>query len=101
METPIISGKPVSPTLQGNFNVQYMQKGRYLTGPGYKSWVDYWVPFSGSYGIHDAPWQRYNRFYKDSKSYTWAGSHGCVNVMPSVMPHVYAALYHGSPVTVY
>ena len=101
VETPIISGKPVSPTLQGNFNVQYMEKGRYLTGPGYKSWVDYWVPFSGSYGIHDAPWQRYNRFYKDSKSYTWAGSHGCVNVMPSVMPRVYAALYQGNPVTVY
>ena len=99
--TPIISGKPSTPTVRGNFYVQGMTKGTYLTGPTWRSWVDYWVPFYGDYGIHDAPWQYRDNFYKDSESYTWVGSHGCVNVLPSVMPRVYDALYTGSAVTVY
>lgn len=101
VETPIISGKPSSPTVMGNFSVQEMAQGTYLIGPTWKSWVDYWISFSGGYGIHDASWQYSNNFYYNSRSYTWVGSHGCVNVLPSVMPRVYDALYTGSAVTVY
>ena len=101
VSTPVISGKPSTPTVRGNFSVQGMTRGTYLTGPTWKSWVNYWVPFYAGYGLHDAPWQNRNNFYMDSQAYTWTGSHGCVNILPSVMPRVYEALYPGSAVTVY
>ncbi|MDD7593031.1 MAG: L,D-transpeptidase family protein [Peptoniphilaceae bacterium] len=100
-ETAVITGKPGTRTIRGNFYVQGKQRDRYLTGPDWKSWVNYWVQFSGNYGIHDASWQRGRNFYYDSEAYTWTGSHGCVNVYPGDMPTVYRLVNVGTPVTVY
>ncbi len=101
LQTAIISGKPKTPTVRGNFSVQYMERDTYLKGPTWNSHVEYWVPFYGGYGIHDAPWQSSYNFYRDSGANTWVGSHGCVNVPSSVMPRVYQLLYTGTPVIVY
>ncbi|EGV08699.1 L,D-transpeptidase catalytic domain protein [Parvimonas sp. oral taxon 393 str. F0440] len=96
----IVSGKPVSPTVRGNFRVLSKEYSRILRGPGYASWVQYWMPFHGSYGIHDANWQPYSAF-SNSNYYRWGGSHGCVNVHPSKMGYIYSNSYVGMRVIVY
>ncbi len=101
LNTPIISGKPSSPTIRGNFAIQGKATNKTLVGPDYRSPVKYWLPFSGSYGIHDASWQRSRNFYKDSSSYRRVGSHGCVNILPSVMPKIFNNIFVGASVTVY
>ena len=42
----------------------------------YETPVTYWMPFNGGIGFHDATWQDY--FGGDR--YTYAGSHGCINM---------------------
>ena len=42
----------------------------------YETEVTYWMPFNGGIGFHDAVWQDY--FGGDR--YTYAGSHGCINM---------------------
>ncbi|MDD7542699.1 MAG: L,D-transpeptidase, partial [Peptoniphilaceae bacterium] len=101
LSIPIVSGKPDTPTIKGEFRIYSKERNRYLEGPGYKSWVNYWAPFSGDYGIHDASWQPASIFYKDSRAYTWRGSKGCVNVHPSRMAEVFRNISVGTPVTVY
>ena len=98
--TPVITGKPSTPTVIGNFYIYSKETDRELVGPTWQSWVDYWVPFYGGYGIHDASWQDYYSFYLDSDTYLYSGSHGCVNVRPDVMWRVYQSVYVGMPVTV-
>ena len=45
--------------------------------PDYKSHVNYWMPFLGNaYGLHDASWR--SRF--GGSIYSYAGSHGCINL---------------------
>lgn len=44
--------------------------------PDYESDVQYWMPFYGGYGFHDALWRSY--FGEDI--YQYDGSHGCVNL---------------------
>ena len=43
----IVSGKPSSPTVTGNFRILSKEYSRILRGPGYASWVQYWMPFDG------------------------------------------------------
>ncbi len=100
VETGIISGKPSTPTVTGIFRVQSKESSRYLVGPGYRSWVAYWIPFWGDYGIHDANWQ-YRRNFSNNNAYLYYGSHGCINVNPSVMGSVFYYTYIGMPVIVY
>ena len=96
----IVSGKPVSPTVIGNFRVLSKEYSRILRGPGYASWVQYWMPFYGDYGIHDANWQPSSAF-SNSNYYRWGGSHGCINVQPSEMGYIYSNSYVGMRVIVY
>lgn len=65
-------------TRLGYFYVYYKQYDTFLVGPGYKLHVDYWIPFDGGIGFHDAFWR--SEFGGDI--YKTNGSHGCVN-----MPH--------------
>ena len=96
----IVSGKPVSPTVIGNFRVLSKEYSRILRGPGYASWVQYWMPFYGDYGIYDANWQPSSAF-SNSNYYRWGGSHGCINVQPSEMGYIYSNSYVGMRVIVY
>ena len=63
---------------------------------GYESHVDYWMPFYGSYGLHDAKWR--GSFGGDI--YTYAGSHGCVNLPYSFAQKLYNAIDYWTPVLV-
>lgn len=100
METPIISGKPSTPTVTGFFSVTGMARNVVLRGDDYATPVSYWIQFYPSYGIHDAGWQSGGNFYMDSDANYYVGSHGCVNVPSWRMPQVWDCTYTGMPVTV-
>jgi lipoprotein-anchoring transpeptidase ErfK/SrfK len=70
----------------GSWRLQGKQTDRYLVGPGYKDYVQYWMPFDGDYGLHDASWQK---IPFGSAQYRSAGSHGCVHVPNDVMAWLY------------
>ena len=63
-------------TPTGVFQIYSRSYGTTLTGPGYASWVNFWMPFTGGYGLHDAGWR--SEFGGDI--YLTNGSHGCVNL---------------------
>lgn len=103
LSTSCVTGtKGIYDTPLGTYAVIYKAKGQYLNGfnadgTSYQSWVDYWIPFYGGYGIHDASWR--NDFGEDI--YTYSGSHGCVNVPPLVAPEIYDLVDVGTPVYVH
>ena len=98
--TPVITGKTSTPTVVGNFNIYMRTRNTTLRGADYASDVDYWMPFYGGYGIHDAPWQPSGAYYYNSSWYRQNGSHGCINTPPSAMPTVWSLSFVGMPVTV-
>lgn len=100
-ESPVIGGKPKTPTVVGDFRIENKVRNTYLTGPTWRSYVSYWIPFHrNAYGIHDASWQNQNNFYYGSDAYLWTGSHGCVNLPVSKAKKIYDNVYIGMPVTV-
>ena len=56
--------------------ITYKSQNATLRGPGYASFVYYWMPFNGGIGLHDATWR--SSFGGDI--YKTDGSHGCVNL---------------------
>ncbi len=78
LKTQVVTGrygKYDTPT--GMYRIGSKSRGIYLTGPGYRSYVNYWMPFIGNqYGFHDAGW----RSYFGGNIYLTNGSHGCVNL---------------------
>ena len=70
----------------GTWQVVGKETNRYLTGPGYRSYVHYWVPFWGSYGFHDSTWQK---MAYGSSGYRQHGSHGCVHLPMTAMKWFY------------
>ncbi len=62
--------------------------------------VDYWMPFNGECGMHDAYW-RSSEEYADPTYYLTAGSHGCVNTPYDAMEMVFETVEIGYPVIVY
>ena len=92
----------------GNYNSMDTPKGYWavnskaspctLVGPGYSSYVNYWMAFIGSgYGIHDASW----RSSFGGNIYKGNGSHGCINTPYANVKKMYAKVTIGTPVIVY
>lgn len=73
-------------TPTGSWTVQAKQRDRWLSGPGYRQFVRYWIPFNGDYGFHDAPWQT---MPFGSPGYVKHGSHGCVHLPMTVASWLY------------
>lgn len=62
--------------------------------PEYEQPVDYWMPFNGGIGFHDAAWQPYfggDRFYG-------GGSHGCINMPPYNAAILYDLIQYDVPI---
>lgn len=59
--------------------------------------VDFWLPFNGGCGIHNASWR--SEFGGDI--YKTNGSHGCVNTPYDAAQTIYNAMEIGDPVVVY
>lgn len=100
LTTPIVTGNPrkgnATPT--GTDRIWSREKDRYLTGETYRSKVNYWMPINWKgIGLHDATW----RSNFGGNLYLSSGSHGCINIPPSVMPGLFAETFNGMPVVVY
>lgn len=101
--TPITSGATGAgfPTITGQFAIYAKERSRYLNGRpygwDYNVYVDYWMPFSGGYGLHDADW----RSSFGGSDYYYGGSHGCVNMPKSAAAFLYNWADVGTPVWVH
>ncbi len=84
-------------TPDGAFYILFKQKDATLTGQGYSSPVNYWMPFYLGCGLHDATW----RSSFGGTIYLYNGSHGCINLPYSAAQQIYEAVYSGEPVFVY
>lgn len=84
-------------TPEGAFTLTYKQKDATLKGDGYATPVNYWMPFYGNYGMHDATW----RSSFGGNIYKTSGSHGCVNLPKSAAETIFNAIEKGYPVLVY
>ena len=63
----------------------------------YEAKVNYWMPFNGGIGFHDANW----RSSFGGEIYKTGGSHGCINLPPDRVPAFYEQVYKGMPVICY
>ncbi|MDO5041073.1 MAG: L,D-transpeptidase family protein [Peptoniphilus sp.] len=100
VDSDIVSGNPTegNGTPVGTGKIWSRETNRYLTGEGWNSHVDYWLPFNWSgCGIHDSSWR--SEYGKDI--YLSKGSHGCVNTPSELMKTFYDNTFHGMPVVVY
>lgn len=101
--TPITSGASGYGfgTPVGLFSIYGKERSRYLNGAqygwGYNVFVDYWMPFSGGVGLHDADW----RSSFGGQDYINGGSHGCVNMSKSAAAYLYGWATIGTPVWVH
>ena len=84
-------------TPAGIYSLNYKEKNATLKGEDYETKVNYWMPFNGGIGLHDALWR--SEFGKEI--YLQGGSHGCVNAPFEVAQSVFDNIKPGDPVIVY
>lgn len=100
VETPVVTGNVgagmASP--EGVFCLVGKQEDAVLTGEDYKTPVDYWMPFYGGVGIHDADTWRTSY---GGDIYQWSGSHGCINTPTAQAAVIYQNIEVGTPVICY
>lgn len=99
VSTPVVTGNNNSmDTPTGIFSVRNKARNVSLVGPGYVSFVEYWIAFIGSsYGIHDASW----RSSFGGSIYKGNGSHGCVNTPYDAEKKIYNKITVGTPVVIH
>ena len=100
LETDFVSGnmsKPGCMTPPGVFGLTYKTKNAVLRGADYQTPVNYWMPFNGNVGMHDATWRR--NF--GGTIYLTSGSHGCVNLPLHMAASIYEYVSTGFPVVCY
>ena len=105
-DTDCVSGLPANGrgTPTGVYQILYKDtdtdlKGQMLANGQYSyiSHVDYWMPFYNGCGFHDASW----RSSFGGTIYKYDGSHGCINLPPSIAPTFYNYVRTGMPVVVF
>lgn len=101
-----VSGKMTKDryTPSGIYLLDYKTKDRDLKGEklpngeySYVSHVDYWMPFYGGYGFHDASWR--SKF--GGTIYNYGGSHGCVNLPKSKAATLYDLIDKEVPIVIF
>lgn len=101
--TPVTSGASGYGfgTQTGLFSIYSKQRSRYLNGSqygwSYNVFVDYWMPFNGGAGFHDADW----RSSFGGQDYINGGSHGCVNMPKSSAAFLFGWVNIGTPVWIH
>lgn len=101
-ESDCVTGSPSSATPSGIYSVTYKDytyEGHQvqLVGENYASDVNFFIPFSGNVGLHDASW----RSSFGGSIYKTNGSHGCVNLPYEMAKAIYETVEKGMPVIVY
>lgn len=84
LSTPVTTGRTTHQTIRGTFKIYTKERDHLMKSPfadeDYELWVDYWMPFSGAYGIHDSCNDKNCWRTKFGwNDYKYGGSHGCVN----------------------
>ena len=97
VNSKVVTGKDSTPTREGYFEIFAKNRNRYLTGPGYKSYVNFFMPFDGGIGLHDASWR--DEF--GGEIYRQNGSHGCVNMPYDEVKTIYENVEVGTKVLVH
>lgn len=99
VETDIVTGNTSRHmgTPEGVNFVYNKQTNKVLRGRDYASFVKFWMPVKGNYGIHDASWR--SKF--GGTIYQTNGSHGCVNTPSEVMEELYEMVEMGTPVVMF
>ncbi|NLL80338.1 MAG: L,D-transpeptidase family protein [Clostridiales bacterium] len=84
-------------TPAGVFGLTYKERNATLRGANYATPVDYWMPFNGNIGMHDAGWRKSfgGNIYKTN------GSHGCINLPKDIAAQIYEKVEQGFPVVCY
>lgn len=99
LESDFVSGnvRKNHTTPPGIFGLSYKQRDAVLKGEGYASPVDFWMPFHGGIGFHDASW----RSSFGGSIYKTNGSHGCINMPYAKAEELYNLVYPNVPVICY
>lgn len=100
LETDFVSGnmsKSGYMTPPGVFGLTYKTRNAVLRGEDYETPVDYWMPFNGNVGMHDASW----RATFGGDIFLTRGSHGCINLPPTMAATIYDYVSTGFPVICY
>lgn len=102
LNSSVVTGMPPHDTYTGVYGITYKKRDDTLSGYNsngttYSSHVDYWMPFNGNQGLHDASW----RDSFGGSIYKTNGSHGCVNCPPSVAATLYKYVDANFPVIIY
>lgn len=99
VEGDVVTGNSSTNTLTpaGTYILNYKEKNATLKGENYASPVEFWMPFNGNIGIHDASWR--TEFGKNI--YLTNGSHGCVNSPYELAKTVFENIQAGTPIVCY
>ena len=99
VESPVVSGCVADGrfTPNGVYAVYEREEDCWLTGPTWFDYVEYWLAFYQSFGLHDASWR--SEFGGDI--YLYEGSHGCPNLPPELADDVYNNAPLGTKVILY
>lgn len=86
----------------GVYYLTYKTTDTYLRGYNddgskYSSYVNFWMPFNGDIGLHDAGWR--NEFGGDI--YLTNGSHGCINLPYNTAKIIYENINSNIPIILY
>ena len=99
VSSDFVSGKVAADhdTPTGAYFVNSRETNRTLRGEDYESFVNYWMPFNGGVGMHDATW----RSSFGGQIYLRGGSHGCINLPVSAAKTIYENIEVGDAVLVF
>lgn len=99
LESPCVTGNTTkgNGTPTGTFFLAYKERNATLEGEDYSSFVNYWMPFNGGIGFHDASWRK--EF--GGNIYIANGSHGCVNLPLDNAKILYQYISKSMPILVY
>lgn len=105
LSTPVTTGRTTHQTIRGTFKIYSKERDHLMKSPfedeDYELWVDYWMPFSGAYGIHDSCNSKNCWRTKFGwNDYKYGGSHGCVNTPYSAVQFLYGWTRIGTTVHV-
>lgn len=109
VSSPVVTGKPRTPSDTGLFAIYDISYTRDLVGPGYRSYVDIMMKYNRGEGLHDAEyhtcedggnhgWREASEF--GGNTYLTDGSHGCVNMPRDAVMEVSEYVTVGTPVLV-
>jgi len=98
LSSDVVTGAPWTATPPGTYRIMNKQRATVLVGPGYASYVEYWMPFTPQgHGFHDASWQP----WFGGNRWTYAGSHGCVNMPFWAASELYSMISVGDTVWIH